>query len=923
MFDLPKLEKKAREKWNLEKTFEETLKKEGPLYSLLEGPPTMNGAPGVHHVEARAFKDLYGRLKTMQGFRVPRRAGWDCHGLPVELGVAAELGLKSKEDVETYGVERFNQACRESVLKHQKVFEKLTEDMGYWLDMDNPWRTMDDEYVEKMWQSVKVMHEKGLLKKHYRVSPWCSSCASALSSHEVAQGAGTAKDFSVTVRFYVPALDANALVWTTTPWTLAENLLLGVDPKGTYKLTTVEGEKVLTSESYPLKGELLKTLSASELEGLRYKPLWPGLKGGHFFAKADFVKADAGTGLVHLAPAYGKDDFKLSRELGLDFEVGLNPDGSFSKGPFEGLGADLVDSKALRERGVKTWSEGYHEHERAHCWRCGTLLVELARPSWFLETTKVSNKLLEYTDATNWQPGPERYRRWVEGNVDWALTRERFWGTPLPVWTCEQGHMKVPGSREELSKMAGKNLKDLELHRPYVDEVTLPCECGLVMKRETEVLDTWFDSGAAPVVVGQETSQLVAEGVDQTRGWFYTLSAVAALLGKKQPFENVLSLGLVLDANGEKMSKSKGNVVDPFKLFEVYGADSVRWALLTDGDPWAERRFSEKSVQNSSAFLAKVWACLGALGVNPLGDSGVLEKWLESRLQNTVGEVGEALENFNTAKAGASLELFVEDLSARYLRARRNNLNPESQALVLRCLKTLALMMAPFTPHFSEALWGELGGQESVHLQKWPEAENEDRKALDEGNLLWELVEEAWSQRAQARVRLRQPLSKAYLSVPDDYSQDLLEVFKQQTNVKEVELHRSRAEVKVNWRHLGKRMGKTAQEAARELKKAEGATFTCTLNGQTFLFKEGEDYALEKASMCVLDMTLTQDLLEEGEMADLLRTVVEARKARGMKAEAEVTLWFTDPAKRQLAEKYRGLLENRNCFLSPQADLLL
>lgn len=923
MLNLPELEEAARLKWAEENTFKKSLDSSKETFHILDGPPTMNGTPGVHHVEARVFKDLVGRYKTMTGFNVPRTAGWDCHGLPVELSVADALGLKGKEAVFNYGLEKFNQKCRESVEKHQKVFEKLTHQMGYWVDMEKPWRTMDDSYIEKLWGSLKIMFDKNMLKEDFRVTPWCVSCGTGLSSHEVAQGASAQTDATVTVKFYVPDLDASMLVWTTTPWTLSENLLIAVEENGDYALWETPDGKVLTSRSYFKDETPLQEFKGSELNGLSYKSLFNETQTNAYkIVTTSFAKAEAGTGFVHLAPGYGSDDLTTVKNHGLTFTVFVGPDGVFTDGPFKNLKADHVTSQDLTRLGVNLYNESTVEHERAKCWRCKTPLIDLARPSWFLLASETREQMLTFDDNTKWHPENGRYRKWVESNVDWALTRERFWGTPLPVWKCLNNHVKLVESRKELTVLTGVDQSNLDLHRPFVDQVTFACDCGLEMVRESVVLDTWFDSGAAPTVTGVTTSDLVSEGVDQTRGWFYTMSAFAALSGQPQPFKEVLSLGLILDEHGEKMSKSKGNVVDPFELFATYGADAVRWSLLCDGSAWNERRFSTKSVSNAGAFLAKAWACAELVVSNPgKGHDTSLEQWLLGKLQETVLKVTSELEKYEVHKAGAAINDFVEMLSTKYLRHRRSDLGGVSGQVVKHCLETVAKMLAPFTPHFAEALYTKLGNVTSVHLQSFPEAESFNETNVKMGDALWELVEAGWTERARVKMRLRQPLANAWVQPAYPLDVEMTNVLKTQLNLKEVTFGTPVREVKPNWKLLGKTYGKNVNVVATNLKKATSSTLTLNVDGTEVTFEENVHYFFEDAALVTFDVNLTTDLVTEGNLSDLLRKVVSKRRELNMKATDVVTVSFNDEEEKTLAFNFKEAFAEKNCLVVEKGDL--
>ncbi len=676
--NLPGIEREILNRWRDDTLFERSLKQSsaGARWTFYEGPPTANGMPGVHHVEARAFKDIFLRFKTMQGFHVPRRGGWDCHGLPVEVAVERELGLSGKKDIEAYGVAEFNARCRESVLRHVDVWEQLTERMGYWVDMSQAYRTMDASYVEAVWWSLKVIFEKGLLIRDYRITPYCPRCGTPLSDHELGQPGGyeTVTDPSVTVRFPLrelppgahPALKgADLLVWTTTPWTLVSNTAVAVHPDVTYVIARRPGSTDSFVVAEPLFARVLSEgwyvaarISGTDLVGATYAPPFGivNIRGAHRVVTADFVTTEDGTGLVHLAPAFGADDLAAIRAHGMPVVNPIGSDGRFSPDVplvggmfFKDADARLVTD--LADRGLLWRSEG-HEHSYPHCWRCHTPLLYYALPSWFIRTTAIKDELLEQNELTNWQPPTikhGRYGEWLRNNVDWALSRNRYWGTPLPLWECTESHMTCVGSLAELSALAGRDLTDLDPHRPYVDEVVISCpECGHDANRVPEVIDAWYDSGAmpfaqwgAPHVRDEEfrqayPAQFICEAIDQTRGWFYSLMAVGTLVFGRSSYENVLCVGLILAEDGRKMSKHLGNVLEPIPLIEQHGADALRWFMAANGSPWAARRIGHGALEEvggrpqGSAHLLEHSLLPGALrqrggsGQRGLGDVGGL-----------------------------------------------------------------------------------------------------------------------------------------------------------------------------------------------------------------------------------------------------------------------------------------------------------
>jgi isoleucyl-tRNA synthetase len=626
--DLPAVERAVLERWERDRVFERSLEQTagGEPWVFYEGPPTANGKPGTHHVEARVFKDLFPRFQTMQGRHVPRKAGWDCHGLPVELAVEKELGFSGKQDIEAYGVAEFNARCRESVLRHVDEFERMTTRMGYWCDMADAYRTMDSSYVESVWWSLKQIADKGLLVEDHRVAPYCPRCGTGLSDHEVAQGYQTVTDPSVYVRFPVTSgrlaeLGAALLVWTTTPWTLVSNTAVAVHPEVTY-VAARAGEEVLVVAE-PLLGvlgdaaEVLERFPGSELEHVTYaRPFdWVDIEGAHYVGVADYVTTDSGTGLVHQSPAFGAEDMLVAKKYGLPVVNPVRPDGTFEDHlPLVGgqffKAADKALVKDLRERGL-LFRELPYEHSYPHCWRCDTALLYYALPSWYIRTTAIKDRLVEENERTTWYPATikhGRYGDWLDNNIDWALSRNRYWGTPLPVWRCtlDSKHWQAYGSLKELGEAAGQELSSLDPHRPFVDDVVVPCaDCGAEARRVPEVIDGWYDSGSMPFAqVGYPYSgvepaypaQFICEAIDQTRGWFYTLMTVGTLVFDRSSYETVLCLGHILDGEGRKMSKHLGNVLDPFELFERQGADALRWYMLCGGSPWSARRVGHEQI---------------------------------------------------------------------------------------------------------------------------------------------------------------------------------------------------------------------------------------------------------------------------------------------------------------------------------------
>ena len=835
--DFPAIEREILKRWRDEKIFERSLAQTaaGPWWTFYEGPPTTNGMPGVHHVEARVFKDLFLRFKTMQGYYVPRKGGWDCHGLPVEVAVEQELGLSGKKDIEAYGVAEFNARCRESVLRHVDAFEELTERMGYWVDLSHAYRTMDPSYIESVWWSLKVIFDKGLLIRDYRISPYCPRCGTPLSDHELGQPGGyeTVTDQSVTVRFALLALPAGAhpaltgadlLVWTTTPWTLVANTAVAVHPDVIYVVARRMGTDDSVVVAEPLFAKVLgegwhiaARVRGIDLAGATYaRPFGIiDIPDAHRVVTADFVTTEDGTGLVHLAPAFGSDDLATSRVHGLPVVNPVGPDGRFSPDiPLVGgmffKDADQRLVTDLTDRGL-AFRVAPHEHSYPHCWRCHTRLLYYALPSWYIKTTAVKDQLLEQNELTSWYPPTikhGRYGEWLRNNVDWALSRSRYWGTPLPLWECPDGHVTCVSSLAELASHAGRDLSGLDPHRPYVDEVTITCPaCGREAHRVPEVIDAWYDSGSMPFAqwgaphTNTEQfqkaypAQYICEAIDQTRGWFYSLMAIGTIVFGRSSYENVLCLGLIVAEDGRKMSKHLGNVLEPIPLMEQHGADALRWFMAASGSPWAPRRVGHGPLEeiirkilltywNTVSFLVLYSNAAATAGdawnpgrrgeAPPPAQRPPLDQWALSELHTAVADVTAALGEFDTARAGRRIAEFIDDLSNWYVRRSRRRFwdgprAPEGAAAFAtlhECLQTLTSLMAPLTPFVTDYVWDVLrapGQPESVHLTAWPATDETliDLQLAEQMALTRRLVELGRAARAASSVRTRQPLARA------------------------------------------------------------------------------------------------------------------------------------------------------------------
>ena len=962
-------------RWNRNRTFEASLKQTegGPRWTFYEGPPTANGMPGVHHIEARVFKDLFPRFKTMQGFYVKRKAGWDCHGLPVEVAVEKELGLSGKKDIEAYGVAEFNERCRESVLRHVDAFSALTTRMGYWIDLSDAYRTMDPDYVESVWWALKTIFDKGLLVRDFRISPYCPRCGTPLSDHEMGQPDvyREVTDPSVTVRFPLTSVPAGAnqqlegadlLVWTTTPWTLVSNTAVAVHPEVEYVVArrAGDGDKVVVAE--PLFARVLgdgwhvlARVRGTDLIGAKYQRPFGlvDIPDAHRVVAGDFVTTEDGTGLVHLAPAFGADDMETSRANGLPVVNPVRPDGRFEEGlPLVGgmffKDADKVLTADLAERGLLFKSE-MHAHSYPHCWRCNTVLLYYAVPSWYIRTTAIKDQMLAENEKTNWQPVTiknGRYGEWLRNNVDWALSRTRYWGTPLPLWECPNGHLTCVGSLSELSSLAGQDLSGLDPHRPYVDEVTFPCpSCGLAAARVPEVIDAWFDSGSMPFAQwgaplrnlasfeDAYPAQFICEAIDQTRGWFYSLMAVGTLVFGRSSYENVVCLGHVVDEQGRKMSKHLGNVMEPMGLMNGHGADAVRWFFAASGSPWGQRRIGPSVLDeivrkvlltywNTVSFLVlyanassagaggAVWTPESAASAPAAAERPLLDRWLLSELHACVRDVTASLEAFDSAAAGRRIATLIDDLSNWYVRRSRRRFwegpspadGASAFATLHEALVVLTKLMAPVTPFLADYVWGVLrpgDSPESVHLTSWPayDASLIDPDLSAQMALARRLVELGRSARSAASVRTRQPLSRALVGAAGFGSLPpaLRDLVAEELNVHTLEPLDAAGgslvsyTVKPQFRSLGKRFGSSTQAVAAAIAAADPASLAAALTAGSASVPVA---SLGSVSLTADDLVVTQTPLEgwgvataSGETVALDLAVTPALRAEGLARE--------------------------------------
>ncbi len=888
--DLPSMEKGILDFWSKNQIFEKSVENRNGAkrWSFYEGPPTANGKPGTHHIEARVFKDLFPRFQTMKGKQVIRKAGWDCHGLPVEIAVEKELGFSGKSDIEKYGVAAFNQKCKESVQRHVGEFTEMTRRMGFWVDFEDAYWTMSPEYIESVWWSLQQIWKKGLLVQDHRVAPYCPRCGTGLSDHELAQGYETIKDPSVYVR--LPALsgklaelNASLLIWTTTPWTLVSNTAVAVNPKVEYQVIEITNEDkterlVVASDLASVLGEdrkIIATFNGTELEHTKYQRPFEliEIENAHFVVLADYVTTEDGTGLVHQAPAFGADDLEVCRRYGLVVVNPINPDGHFQNQIglvggkfFKDADKDLI--KDLKSRGLM-FKNSQFEHSYPHCWRCHTALMYYAQPSWYVKTTAIKQELLRENSKIDWHPETiktGRFGDWLNNNIDWAVSRNRYWGTPLPIWRCENNHEICVGSISELGELSGTDLSKLNPHRPFVDDVKFKCtECSAIMSRVSEVIDCWYDSGAMPFAqwgyphiegsVDQFNSaypaDFICEAIDQTRGWFYTLMTIGTLVFDKSSYKTVLCLGHILDKDGRKMSKHLGNVLEPIPLMDQHGADAVRWYMLAAGSPWSARRVGHDAITdvvrktlltywNTISFFT-LYANASNFVVSELSsDLTLMDRWIISELNKLTRDVDFALENFDSQTAGSLIASFIDDLSNWYVRrSRRRFWDGDESALntLYFCLKNLTLLLAPMVPFISEHVWqtlirvAESDQPESVHLSNFPKSSAE---LIDDGlsasvSLSRRLVELGRAARAESGVKIRQPLSRALVSAPgwELISDEIRTHISEELNILQLDgIHVAGKDlvdisVKANFRTLGTKYGADVQAIAKQISSTD------------------------------------------------------------------------------------------------------
>ena len=985
------------------------MREDAPRWVFYEGPPTANGRPGSHHVLSRVFKDIYPRFQTMRGYRVDRKGGWDCHGLPVEIAVEEQLGIHHKSEIEDYGIAAFNAKCRESVFTYLQEWDRLTERIGFWVDLDNAYRTLDESYIESVWWALAKISERGLLYEGHKVVPYCPRCETTLSSHEVALGYSDVVDPSVFLKLPITGAhppETKLLVWTTTPWTLPGNVAVAVSPTATYAKVRVDDDYFVVAEARvaPVLGEgseIVERFSGDELVeryGSYQGPIFPadGRKPVALPILADeFVTTQDGTGIVHLAPAFGEDDYRVAAAAGIfkpDDPASLlkpvMPDGTFAAGvhgrdgrSFAGryvkdpeLTRELIDD--LDARGLLLREEAY-EHSYPHCWRCDTPLLYMAKSSWYIRTTALREQLLAANETVNWHPPHVKHGRfgdWLKNNVDWALSRERYWGTPLPVWRCEAGHVHVMGSFAELAQRSGETLEDH--HRPFVDELTFACpQCEQPMRRVPEVIDVWFDSGAMPFAQHHfpfenadefEThfpADFICEAQDQTRGWFYSLLAVSTLTaiggaGRAAPYRNVVCLGLILDEDGQKMSKSKGNTVEPWQVLDAYGADAFRWYFFTSKQPWDGYRFSTDTIgEGVRLFLKQLWstyyfyvlyaqAAAGELERAPGSASspnGDLDRWALSRTAGTADLVARRLDAYDVTTAGRAIADLVDELSNWYVRRSRRRFwdgDPSAFATLRTCLLAVSKLLAPLCPFMADEIYDNLDGQlASVHLCEFPSPEQigeRDEELERAMSVARETVRLGLGARGKAKIKVRQPLGEAVV-VADGREREaierLSEVVREELNVRRVRFVAAAEElggydVKPNYRTLGPLFGKDMPLVADAIAALDPAHVVAasrdggevgisvagrehTLSAQDLLVTmhapEGYSVEREGAHAVALDLTIDEDLRREGHAREIVHAVQNARKTAGLQVEDRIDLALDgDASLLAAADMHRG-----------------
>ncbi len=986
-----KLEVETLKWWKENNIFEKSVstREEGIPFTFYEGPPTANGKPGIHHVLARTVKDMFCRYKTLKGFRVDRKAGWDTHGLPVEIEVEKELDLEGREQVEEYGIAEYNEKCRSSVLKYKDLWDKLTMRMAYWVDLDDPYITFDNDYIESVWWAFKTLHEKGLVYKGYKIQWYSPGSGTVLSSHEVAQGYEEVQDPSIFVKFKVEmSEDVYFLAWTTTPWTIISNMALAVNPNLDYaKIKLSEGDrteyyimaKECIDEVIDHDYEIVEEYKGEELVGWTYDPVFDyaleefDKDDAWRVVSADFVTTEEGTGVVHTAPAFGADDYDMGQEHDIPLFNPIDQDGKFTDQvpDFEGQwfkDADSEIARAIKDKYLMYKHETY-VHNYPHDWRKGTPLMQYPVESWFISTTDVKDKMVDFNKKINWKPpstGSGRFGTWLENNVDWAVSRQRYWGTPIPLWVSDKNpeHVEVVGSIEELKKKAGlPDDKELDLHRPHIDDITWEGPDGGTMRRIPDLMDVWFDSGSMPFAQWHYPfenkdkfkenfpADFIAEGVDQTRGWFYTLHALGTMLFDQPAYKNVVSNGLVLDEDGNKMSKSKGNTVEPFEVIQEYGADTVRWYMMSNSSPWENLRFSEDGLQetqrkffntivNTYSFFA-MYANIDGFTYSgsqiPVSDRVEMDRWIISRMNTTVKLVDEYLDDYEPTKTARTIEHFVDELSNWYVRRNRRRFWKEGKSLdkqaayqtLYECLVDLAKLISPIAPFLGEWLYQRLNevteaDEESVHISFYPTVEETaiDKQLEHRMELARHISSMVLSLRNKLELNVRQPLSRIILPIDKEEDRQAIESVKEiildEVNVKEVQfvdddsgiVHKS---AKPNYPKLGSKLGskmkpvasKVAELTTEEITEYE-ETGSIELDlGEQGIVQLGEDsleiirtglegwsVETEKGLSVALDTELTEELVQEGLAREFVNRIQNMRKEADFDVEDRIIIGF-------------------------------
>jgi isoleucyl-tRNA synthetase len=971
--DLVALEHRALERWRTQDVLGEVvrLRAGSPRWVFFEGPPTANARPGLHHVWPRAFKDLFIRYQTMRGHDVPRKGGWDCHGLPVEIEVEKELGISNKHEIEAFGIAAFNERCRASVRRYVSDFESLTDRAAVWIDTHDAYWTLNNTYIESVWWLLGHLWKNDLLYEGFRVSPYCARCGTALSSHELGQPGAyrDVTDMSVYVRFPVEGRDFDLLVWTTTPWTLISNVAAAVGPDIDYVRVRADDGRdlVMAAARAPGDADVVERFAGSDLVGLRYQRPFDFLPiddRGRRVVPAGFVSTEDGTGIVHLAPAFGADDMEAAQKEGLPVINPVGADGAFGPEvpPWQGrfvkdADPDIIED--LRQRGLLVREEPYL-HSYPHCWRCGTPLIYWAKTSWFVRTAERRADLLRENERIGWHPEYIKHGRfgdWLENNVDWALSRDRYWGTPLPIWRCSNGHDTCVSSVAELSSLAGRDLTDLDLHRPYVDDVVITCPtegCATEARRLAPVIDAWFDSGSMPTAqhhyMGEQDepqdfpADFICEAIDQTRGWFYSLLAVNTLVFGTTPYRNVVCLGLIVDQDGQKMSKSRGNVIDPWEVFDSLGADALRWYFFSAGSPWSSRRVYEEGIREATRkTLLTLWNVFSFFatyadiegwtpGADDPAPTHVLDRWVLTRLDEAVLAATEAFDQFDALTAATETAGFIDDLSNWYVRRSRPRFwdadDPAAYATLYRCLVVTTQLLAPFTPFIADDVYVRLTGKLSVHASDWPQASREpDGRLVAEMAAARQLVGLGRAARTDAKVRTRQPLKRALLVHPPsvELGEEIRAQIRDELNVKELQDVASLAEL-VSWtavpnfRTLGPRLGPRVNEIKQALADADGTALKAALDEQGWVEVAGErltsddvelraaqheDFALasEAAWAVALDLDVDDALRVEGTARELVRALNQVRKDAGLEItdRVEITIDVADAPRAALA----------------------